>query len=61
MSPKNVKSVRNRALRVARLCKQLQAEQPDTKFSYNGSALSGELRRASMDLTRALAAMRKSP
>jgi hypothetical protein len=59
MSPKNVKTVRNRALRVARLCKQLAAEQPDAQFSYVGSRLSGELRRASLDLTRALADMRK--
>jgi hypothetical protein len=59
MDEPRVKKVRNRALRVARLCKELLAD-PNKDWRLIGSKKSGELRRASMDLTRALAELRKS-
>lgn len=61
MNAKSLRAVRARALRVARLCKKaLVAHETDNTLFICGSRLTGELRRASMDLTRALADMRKA-
>lgn len=43
---------------VIALAKEAESENPDSRFIY-GSKTSGALRRRSMDLTRALAEMRK--
>ena len=60
MNAKTVRTARKRALRVARLCRLVLEKHDKEEYSYFGSALTGELRRASLDLTRALADMRRS-
>lgn len=60
MNGSKVRAVRALAEEVVELCDDvLKAESEQGPSAFYGSALTGELRRRSMDLTRALAEMRR--
>ena len=61
MNPKTLQVAITEAERFLRLAQELQAQANHTDFIWvQGTAASGATRRASMDLTRALADLRRS-
>lgn len=60
MNPKSVKTAEVEAKRFLEAISKVEKSQPDApSYGYNTSKETGALRRASLDLTRALAEMRK--
>jgi hypothetical protein len=61
MNPRTLQVAITEAERFLRLAQELQAQANHTHFAWvKGTAASGATRRASMDLTRALADLRRS-
>jgi hypothetical protein len=61
MNPRTLKAAITEAERFLRLAHELQEQAEHTDWIYvQGTAASGATRRASMDLTRALADLRRS-
>lgn len=61
MNMKKIKEAKAEAMRFLRKVAELEAAEGDNAEILWGSKQSGAVRRSSMDLTRSLAEMRKSP
>lgn len=59
MKRADITNVKTEIARLSKTIKVLETQQPDPKFGFCGSKETGAVKRASMDVTRALADLRR--